>query len=247
MNLAITTGRLTGLAVGLGIGAALAAFPGDVRADSSTDWLSTMDNLLGVLSVPASSASTLDYQVSIDGYDLFPTAGNEATATSGTGDIAVAIGDGASATANDGYGDVAVADGTDSTALSQGGNFDYSSASGEGSGAGTGTGSGDIAIASGTDTAALAGGDTVTDSGGTTTYLGNDDVAYALGPNSIAESGGLLSETASSNDIAAVLDPLGTMGSEAFAGVGNSDLAAVFGDGLTASVTEVSNMVDIAP
>ena len=46
-------GRLGLLAVGLGIGAALASTPGDASGDSSTDWLSSMDQLLGGLSVPA--------------------------------------------------------------------------------------------------------------------------------------------------------------------------------------------------
>src|SRR5277367_6811530 len=80
-------GRLAGLAVGLGIGAALAATPGVASADD------------------------LDFQISIDGYDLLPTAGNEASATTTAGDlgIAIAIGDGASATATDGNGDYAVA------------------------------------------------------------------------------------------------------------------------------------------
>jgi len=77
MKQASGIGRLAGLAVGLGIGAALAATPGVASADD------------------------LDFQISIDGYDLLPTAGNEASATTTAGDlgIAIAIGDGASATA----------------------------------------------------------------------------------------------------------------------------------------------------
>lgn len=74
------------LAVGLGIGAALAATPGIASADASTDWLSSIDQLLGSLSAPATTSS-LDMQVSIDGTDLFPTAGNTATAASDSGDI----------------------------------------------------------------------------------------------------------------------------------------------------------------
>jgi hypothetical protein len=59
MKHATRIGRLAGLAVGLGIGAALAATPGVASAD--------------------------DFQISIDGMDLLPTAGNTATATSGRG------------------------------------------------------------------------------------------------------------------------------------------------------------------
>jgi len=102
--------RLGMLAVGLGIGAAVAHSP-VASADSSTDWLSSIDTLLaGVL--PAQSTSALDFQISINGTDLLPVADNSATATSGTGDIAIAFGDGASATADGGTGDYALADGT---------------------------------------------------------------------------------------------------------------------------------------
>src|SRR5260370_3641773 len=65
MTHATRIARLPGLAVGLGIGAALAATPGVASAD--------------------------DFQISIDGMDLFPTAGNTATATSGMGDFAIAF------------------------------------------------------------------------------------------------------------------------------------------------------------
>jgi hypothetical protein len=56
--------RLGVLAVGLGVGAVIAFAPGIASAD--------------------------DFQISIHGYDLLPTTGNPATATSGTGDIAIA-------------------------------------------------------------------------------------------------------------------------------------------------------------
>jgi hypothetical protein len=214
-------GRLAGLAVGLGIGAALAATPGVASAD--------------------------DFQISIDGMDLFPMAGNTATATSGMGDFAIAIGDGADATATGGSFDSAFADGTNSSATSGDGNFDYASANGAGSSAGAGIGSGDTALASGIDSSALASGDTVTDAAGTTTYPGNDDVAFALGQDTMAGSGTLFSETASSNDIAMVFDPFGTEGSEALAGIGNFDLAAAFGDMLHAVAPSGNFMVGILP
>jgi hypothetical protein len=112
------------LAVGLGIGAVVAAMPGGASADSSTDWLSSIDQLLGGLSSPATTSS-LDMQVSIDGTDLFSTAGNTATATSDSGDIAVAIGNGADANATGGFDDFAFADGANSTAdAGFNGNFD---------------------------------------------------------------------------------------------------------------------------
>jgi hypothetical protein len=102
------------LGVALGIGAALAT-PGVASADPSTDPYLWIDQLLGGLSVPAQT-TTLDMQVSVDGADLFPTTGNTATATSDTGDIAIAIGNGAEANATGGSGDFAFADGANSTA-----------------------------------------------------------------------------------------------------------------------------------
>ena len=111
------------LTVGLGIGAALAATQRVAAADSSTDWLSSIDQLLGGLSASATTSS-LDMQVSIDGTDLFPTAGNTATAASDSGDIAIAIGNGAEANAWGGTGDFAFADGVNSVAEA-GGSYTY--------------------------------------------------------------------------------------------------------------------------
>ena len=71
---------------------------GVASADPSTDPFSWIDQLVSGLSVPAQTTSALDYQISINGMDLFPTVDNTATATSGTGDIAIAIGNGANAT-----------------------------------------------------------------------------------------------------------------------------------------------------
>jgi hypothetical protein len=51
-----------------------------------------------------------------------------------------------------------------------------------------------------------------------------------------------------SNDLASVIDPLGTVGSTALAGAGfNSDIAAAFGDNLDAAAMTASNLVDILP
>ena len=102
MRHAIRIGRLSILANGLGIGAVLASLPGAASADSSTDPLSWLDELVSGVSIPTQAASTLDMQISINGLDLFPTAGNTAVATSSLGNIAIAIGNGASANANGG-------------------------------------------------------------------------------------------------------------------------------------------------
>jgi hypothetical protein len=178
-------------------------------------------------------------------------------AFSGTNDIATAICAGSTACAGSaaapcgdtpGQFDSAFADGTGSTADSGEGDFDYASASGDGSGAGTGTGSFDAAIANGTDSGALAGGTTIADASGTNTYLGNEDFAYALGSHTIADAGGLVvTKVPSSDDTALVFDPFGTEGSTAYAGEGNFDLAAAFGDMLHADATEFNFLVDILP
>jgi hypothetical protein len=242
MKHATGIGRLAGLAVGLGIGAALAATPGVASAD--------------------------DIQISIDGTDLFPTAGDTATATTVTGDwgVAIAIGDGATATVADGSGDYALADGTGSTAdigsygasdlsaaIANGtdsladasyGNFDYASASGDGSKAAAGYGNFDTALANGTDSGAVASGDIAPPG----LLAGNDDFASAWGPNTIASAGDLFNpSTPSSNDVALVVDPFGTVGSSAFAGIGNFDLGAVFGDGLTANAFGGNDLLTILP
>jgi hypothetical protein len=162
MNCATAIGRLAGLAVGLGIGAALASSPGVASADPSTE-PSWIDQLLGGLSVPAADpAQALDMQVSIDGTDLFPTAGNTATATSTMGNIAIAIGNGADASATDATGDTgdfAFADGANSTAES---GFN---------------GGGDSAVVFGANSTAEAG------------FIGGFDSAVVFGANSTAEAG----------------------------------------------------------
>jgi hypothetical protein len=253
-------GRLGVLAVGLGIGAAVAS--------------------TGI-------ASADDFQISIDGFDLFPTAGNTASAVSGTGDIAIAFGDGSDATADGGFGDFASADnGSDAiagdpTAGATGNNFDFASATGNFSeavagnnnlgtpdttgssfdfasanGGNTGldfaiagdNGSGDVASAVGQNVASFAG------LSGDAAAPANFDFASAIGNSTTtttvttALAGGGNLAAGGSNDLAFVYDPSGTVGSTAVAGLGfNSDLAGVFGDALNATATGANNLVDILP
>ena len=125
MSHPIRIGRMGMLAVGLSIGAALAATPQVASADSSADPLSWADQVLSGLAVPAADAAApLDMQISISGMDLFSTVDNTATANSGFGDIAIAIGNGANASAT-GFGDLSFADGPGSSATTGlGGLFD---------------------------------------------------------------------------------------------------------------------------
>jgi hypothetical protein len=102
-----------------------------------------------------------DLQVSVDGIDLFPTAGNAATAESTFGNMAIASGVGATANASDGFGNIADATGTDADALTLTTStsvFDSSWASGTNTLAETGNGAVDTAVATGTGSEALAGG-----------------------------------------------------------------------------------------
>jgi hypothetical protein len=65
------------LAVGLGIGGALASTPGIAAADSS-DWLSSIDSLLSGSAVPAAATSDLNLAISFDGATLFQEGTAEA-------------------------------------------------------------------------------------------------------------------------------------------------------------------------
>src|SRR3984957_5784165 len=110
--------RLGTLAVGLGIGAAWAHTP-IASADTSSDWLTSVDGLLSGAVPAADPAAVTDFQISFNGTDLFPILGNEATATTVAGEygLAIAFGDGADAYAAGGTGDYALASGTNALAF----------------------------------------------------------------------------------------------------------------------------------
>ena len=123
-------GRLGLLAIGVGFGAAVAQTP-IAWADSSTDWLSSIDTLLGG-ALPAAPSSGLDLAISFDGYSLLHVGSAVAdTGIAGNGnfDFAIAYGDGAIANAYGGIGDYSLADGTNAFADAGGGTgADYDSA-----------------------------------------------------------------------------------------------------------------------
>jgi hypothetical protein len=222
MRQSARVGRLGMLAVGMSIGAALASTPQVASADSSTDPSSWLDQMVSGLSLPAAdAASPLDIQISISGYDLFPTVDNTATATSGFGNFAIAIGDGANADADGGLFNFAFADGTNTFADTPvGADLDFALAGGTGSSANIGLGADlDVAFADGAGSSANVG-------------LGaNLDNAIALGTGSAAIVG------VGSSLNSAFAD--GT-GSDAIAGAGNGDLATAIGTGSTA-ITVLGN------
>ena len=215
-------GRLGMLAVGLGMGAAVAATPGIASADSSTDWLSSIDSLLGGGALPALATppSGLDLAISFDGTSLFQSGTAHATTTPGAFGFAFADGAGANASATGGFGDYASADGTNALATSGGSSgayLDSATAIGAGANASATGGFGDYASATAGATA-LAG-----DPGAGTTGNNFFDVASAEGIGSSARAGDTPGFTFS--------DTTGSSFDYASAFSGNNTLAA---DGATA-------------
>ncbi len=265
------------LAVGLGIGAAVASSPGIASADSATDpfnFLAGLDPLSGADS--AAAADPFGIYISADGMTLLDL-GEGAFAHSGAGDLAIAIGYGSFANATGGFGDSAIAtDGASAYAGATlpigatGSNFNFADAEGEGTRAFAGGGSFDSAsAASGTNTDPDDGA--FADAG-----AGSNDSASAVGQGVAALAGqgdaasgnfanfdsanvfGNLSHTADITaqasqgnfDNAFIVDPFGTVGSSAMSGgtfFHNFDLAGVFGDDLHAMANTGSNLVEILP
>jgi hypothetical protein len=198
--------RKIAAAAGFATGAALTFAP-LASADTSSDWLSSIDSLLTGGALPA--AGTSDFQISFNGMDLLPTTDNSATATTIAGQfgLAIASGDGAKAIAEGGTGDTAMASGTN--ALAEAGST--------------------AAHATGFNF------DTATDIGNNTTTgaVGAPDGAYAGGGSLI---GGVDSGTGSSNDTAFDIGNNG-LDSEALNGGNSGAFAgdsALIGDGATA-------------
>jgi hypothetical protein len=197
-------GRLGLLAIGWSVGAALASSPGMASADSSTDWLASIDSLLGGGALPALSSGS-NLAISYDGVSLLQEGNATAITNAGQYGLAIANGDGAYAYAGGGLGDVAQAQGTNAFALAggltgTGANYDTAidmgnNSIGHGSdgafagngdlAGGSGTGSYDTAIDIGNNTAgsnngAVAGAGAL----GGDTGDGNNDFAIDIGNNS---------------------------------------------------------------
>src|SRR5277367_4928350 len=104
-----------GLAVGLGIGAALAATAGTAAADPLSPLdpnvaAASVDAVTGTLGTAAADPAALpdlNIAISVDGITLLQEG--SATATSGTGDLAIAFGAGSDASATGGLFDTATA------------------------------------------------------------------------------------------------------------------------------------------
>jgi hypothetical protein len=278
MKAARRIGRVGGLAVALGTGAWLCSLPWSAPADADTSGTATAAlgglDPASLVGLTGSDPSGLNIDVSYNGMDLFHVG--DATAHSGINDFAIAYGDGATADAGTytnpdgvlttGTGDYAFANGDHSTAIATGADYSnatatdggtaYSGIAMEPGGAGVSVSpfEFDSASASGAGSVADAEGgsfDSATASGGGTADAGflqstfpgiglfnggSGDSATAAGTGSLAEAG------LGNNNIAEVFGNH----SNAFAGgvegpvfgvTGNDDFAGVFGDGLTANST----------
>jgi hypothetical protein len=209
--------RLGLLALGLGIGSALASMPGTAAADSSSDWLSAVDSFLsGTVGPAASDASGLNLAISFDGKELIQD-GTASASTGSNGDFAIAYGAGSSASAV----------GTDNYAAVYG---DNSSAMAGGVGSSTNS-----AVVLGDDSSAVAGG---ADSSG--------NAAFVYGEGSAATSGGY-GDTPGDQDIAGVVGDHGiALSGSSAAGAGSDDIAYLEGNDLgTANASGSSSLIDV--
>jgi hypothetical protein len=224
-------GRVGGLAVALGIGSALASVPWLAAADPSSD---LTDVLLGPGPIVPSG---LNIDVSYNGTDLFHMG--DATANSGTGDLAIAYGDGATAEAGTGatstglslvgQHDTAFADGAGSTAISGAGDYDSATASDGGTAySGLFIGNGVQSTGGSDDTA------TATGAGSTADAMGQSDNTATASDGGTADSGFYDAGTHLFNGGIGDFASASGEGSTAAAGFGNTDLASVFGTDSTA-------------
>jgi hypothetical protein len=263
MKYATRVGRLAGLAVGLGIGAALAATPGTASADPASPV--DANDVAGASSAAVGAQPDLppfdpsNLAISVDGITLYQTG--TATATSGgLGDIAIADGAGADAISNGGplsIGDFAYAQGN-AIADSAGGSFDTATAVGNGAGS-YAFGDFDTAAVTGNDAEAKAVAgffetatvvqtgssyDEAVAAGPGLGVFGAFNDAHVDGTGSIATAGDPDGSTFGGFDIASVVGD----GSTATAGdPGNFDLATVTGDMLNAIASGGNFLSDIMP
>lgn len=248
MSRAYAIGCLGMLAVGLGIGVAVAATPGIAAADSTDVDPAALDPS-PLIADAASAIPGLNLAISIDGDSVFQSG--TATASSGTDDIAIAYGDDsvayAGTTESPGTDDFAFADGTGSLANSGIGDDDSATAVGSGSEALAGAGDGNIANADGTDTTAIAGGEDTPGTPNALDIAGDDSYASAVGNDDFAYAGSDLGGTATTTDVTGDMATIIGSFDNAYAGVGSYDFAGVLGDSLTSTAISGNDLFDFMP
>ncbi len=221
---ALGVGRLGLLAVGLGVGAAVASTPGVASADTGL-------------------FDPNDFAVSIDGFSLFQSG--TATATSGAGDFAIADGANSSATATGGIFNIAFASGTDSNALAGAafgvpGNLDF--AGGLGPDINVVAGAGNFNGATAVDPAT-----TPSSPDNVFADFGFDNSAFVYGAGDFDRAGGDALATGNC-DIADIFgNSSQALAGSALTAPGNLDLAADLGNMLDANATGANFLIDIMP
>jgi hypothetical protein len=248
--------RLGMLAVGLGIGVAVAATPGTASAttdiDISIDGIdvfngggtATAESGMGDMAIAFGPNSFAVAEGGFGDYaSAFSTGSVGAGAVAGT-ELSTDTGnnfDFASAFGNDSEANAGGFAGT------TGHSFDFASAFGNVSVADGFGGSHDYASSVGDEVESLAGGSI---NGAPPADFDSASIwGNLFTPNTIeAIAGGGGFGLGGSNDVAFVIDPFGTIGSEAMAGLGNNfDLAGALGDNLNAMATGADFLFHIAP
>jgi hypothetical protein len=221
-------GRLGMLAVGLGIGAAVAHSP-VATADSSNDWLPSVDSLASGAAVEAPSTSTLNLAISFDGYSLVSDGSATAYTVSGEYGLAIAYGADSDAVAEGGIGDYALADGADAGAYAgdpsnTDDNFDSAID------IGNNTSDTDYSEATdGSNNTAIQIGDNDGDGNGVYAYAGNGDTAIQIGSNT-GSGDGVDAVYGNDNTAIGVGNNTGTLFGT-YAGNGNDNFAESVGSG----------------
>lgn len=249
MRNARNIGRLGMLAVGLGIGAAMASTPGVASADPAdvtavgVGASTAADSIFGSAAAapipPAFDPS--NFAVNIDGIYLIHDG--SAQASSALGGIAIA--DGANSTASaDGFLDIATAQGVDSEAQTFG-SVDLAGAVGDDSNA--------LALPGAIDASFANGGNALAETGGSAADPGFVDASFAngnlsealaglLGPDPTGGSVDLASATGTGLDAIANAGPFDIVLNPALGSpAADPGLADIFGDGLgsTASLSDI--------
>jgi hypothetical protein len=251
----VAIGRIGILGVGLGVGAALATMPGIASAAPTPD--PNIFNLIDAPSLFPAAPTTLNIDISVDGFTLVHDG--TATATSGNGDVAIAFGNDATATATGGFGNYASATGTDATATATGGNFDIATAnsvlSTTGGTATAGNGSFDVAQEGGLNGVATADNgsfdsayDLTGASGTAIAQFGSGDIATNIG-DGFAGAGGTSASLLGNADFAENLGSLmSAMAGSSDTAAGSFDIAAILAQGTgDATATGANFLVCILP
>ncbi len=243
-------GRVGGIAVGLGIGSAMAAMPWMASADVIGQLTPDIGSAIDVLPFAAAAGSTPDFAISYDGMSLLQEGTASATTVTGNFGLAIAYGDGSRAFDNGMYGD-SYANGTDSTSYIGGGTNNISIANGADSITNV-NGDNNFVDATGYQSNASAvfgnGNSVIADGAGSQSQVlgldggGDNNLVSVFGANSLADTSGSNSilDVVGNNDIQASTDGMNNIaaifgdGSMAQAAGGDGNIAGVFGDGSTA-------------